>query len=120
MKVVNVNAGLKSITEYWKPIIAGELNGQHVKLAKLNGDFPMHFHENEDELFFVIKGKLIIDFGEMKSEINEGEFIIIPKGIYHKPIAEEEVQIMLFEPATTLNTGNLINEYTVESLKRLI
>ncbi len=111
---VNLNSKLSSFSELWSPKIAGELNGQHIKLAKLKGDFVMHHHENEDELFYVIKGTLFIEMKDKTIELNEGEFVVIPKGVEHKSFAPEEVSILLFEPTTTLNTGNTKNELTVE------
>ena len=98
--------------------IIGELNGQHVKAAKLKGEFPGHFHENEDELFFVVSGRLRIEFEDYERIIKPGEFIIIPKGAYHKPIAEEEVKVILFEPESTLNTGNIDNDFTKRDLRK--
>lgn len=92
--------------EHWSPKIVGELNGQHVKLAKLQGEFVWHKHDNEDELFFVVKGTLVIEFRDKELEIAPGQFVIVPKGVEHKPVAQEEVWVMLFEPASTLNTGD--------------
>lgn len=115
MNQVNINQKLDLITDYWKPIIVGELNNQHVKLVKIKGEFVMHHHDNEDELFLVIKGAFKMDYGDKIVDVNEGEFIIIPKGVKHRPIAENETHILLFEPATTLNTGNVKNELTVET-----
>ena len=107
------------INEYWKPGIAGELNGQKVKLVKFNGPFIWHKHDNEDELFLIIKGSFTMEFRNKNLEIREGEFIIVPKGIEHKPVAENEVHVMLFEPASTLNTGNEVNEMTIENPSRI-
>lgn len=115
MNQVNINQKLDLITDYWKPIIVGELNNQHVKLVKIKGEFVMHHHDNEDELFLVIKGAFKMDYGDKIVDVNECEFIIIPKGVKHRPIAENETHILLFEPATTLNTGNVKNELTVET-----
>lgn len=115
MNQVNINQKLDLITDYWKPIIVGELNNQHVKLVKIKGEFVMHHHDNEDELFLVIKGAFKMDYGDKIVDVNEVEFIIIPKGVKHRPIAENETHILLFEPATTLNTGNVKNELTVET-----
>lgn len=92
--------------EHWSPKIVGELNGQHVKLAKLKGEFVWHKHDYEDELFFVVKGRLTIEFRDRTVVLEPNNFIIVPKGIEHKPVAEEEVWVMLFEPASTLNTGD--------------
>ena len=107
------------IKEYWSPKIVGELNGQQVKLAKLKGEFIWHRHEQEDELFYVLKGQLKIAFRDRTEVINENEMVIVPKGVEHKPIADEEVWIMLFEPAATLNTGNIQNEKTKVDLERI-
>ncbi len=116
---VSLKDKFSGITEYWKPKIIGELNGQQVKLAKVKGEFIMHHHENEDELFFVVKGKLKIELQDDTVELDEGEFFIVPRGTEHKPIAEEEVHLLLFEPAGTLNTGNIRNERTVPNPGRI-
>lgn len=117
---VNLLEKLSQFSDHWNPRVVGELNGQHVKLAKLKGEFVWHKHDNEDELFFVIKGKLIIELRDKTINLDEGEFCIIPKGIEHKPVAENEVEIMLFEPATTLNTGNKReSDFTKERLDRI-
>jgi mannose-6-phosphate isomerase-like protein (cupin superfamily) len=115
MDEINIQDKLNLIKDYWKPIIVGELNNQHVKLVKIKGKFSMHHHDNEDELFLVIKGLLKMDYGDKIVEIKEGAFIIVPRGIEHRPIADSEVHILLFEPKTTLNTGNIRNEFTVDS-----
>lgn len=115
MDKVSIQDKLDLIKDYWKPIIVGELNNQHVKLVKVKGKFTMHHHDHEDEFFFVIKGILKMDYGDSMTEIKEGEFIIVPRGVEHRPIADSEVHILLFEPETTLNTGNIRNEFTVES-----
>jgi mannose-6-phosphate isomerase-like protein (cupin superfamily) len=107
------------IQEFWSPKIVGELNGQQVKLAKLKGEFDWHFHENEDELFFIVKGKLRMEYRDRIVELNENEMLIVPRGVEHKPVAEDEVWIMLFEPASTLNTGNITNERTKNILDRI-
>lgn len=119
MEKVNLLDKLSLFTEHWQPRIAGELNGQHVKLVKLKGEFEWHHHENEDELFFVVRGTLIMQFREKSVEVNEGEFIIVPKGIEHCPKAVDEVHVMLFEPAETLNTGNIQSERTVSNLQKI-
>lgn len=116
---VNIAACLAQITEAWDPHIIGELNGQHVKAARLDGEFVFHRHDEEDEMFLVIKGSLKMAFEDSIAIVNPGEFIIVPKGVMHKPIAEQPVQILLFEPASTLNTGNLENAFTKKALKRL-
>lgn len=112
MNKVNLQEKLSKFSDHWNPRIAGELNGQHVKLAKLKGEFVWHSHEHEDEMFLVLKGTLIIEFRDRKVELKEGEFIIVPKGTEHKPVAAEEVSVMLFEPAGTVNTGDAGGELT--------
>lgn len=122
MEVVNVKEKLTTFSEHWDPRIAGTLNGQMVKLAKIKGDFIWHSHEQEDELFWVIKGTLHLDFREKTVSLNEGEFIIVPKGVEHRPWTAngEEVHIMLFEPASTLNTGDIEgHELTKSELKEI-
>lgn len=106
-------------SEYWSPKIVGELNGQQVKLAKLKGEFVWHKHENEDELFLVVKGQLRMDYRDRTLILNENEFVIVPKGVEHKPLADEEVWVMLFEPASTLNAGNVENDFTQKLLGRI-
>jgi mannose-6-phosphate isomerase-like protein (cupin superfamily) len=107
------------IQEFWSPKIVGELNGQQVKLAKFKGAFDRHFHENEDELFFIVKGKLRIEFRDRIVELTENEILIVPRGVEHKPVAEDEAWVMLFEPASTLNTGNITNDRTKNVLDRI-
>lgn len=119
MDKVNVNEKLNLISGYWDPKIVGELNGQCVKLVKFNGEFIWHKHDNEDEMFYVLKGNFKMELRDKSILINENEFIIIPKGVEHKPVADEEVSVMLFEPASTLNTGNKINELTKNKLERI-
>lgn len=119
MNKVNINEKLNLITEYWKPIIVGELNEQQVRLVKIKGEFVMHKHSNEDELFLVIKGSFKMDYGDKMVDINEGEFIIIPRGVRHRPIADKEAHLLLFEPETVLNTGDVRNELTQESPERM-
>ncbi len=109
---VNLNEKFNLFTEHWSPKIVGELNGQHVKLVKLKGEFVWHKHDNEDEMFFVVNGSFTMEFRDKKITLNENEFLIVPKGVEHKPVAENEVSIMLFEPATTLNTGDTQSELT--------
>ena len=113
---VNITQKLALFNDHWNPRIVGELNGQHVKLVKLHGEFTWHKHDEEDEMFFVIKGTLLMELRDRTIEISPGEFIIIPKGTEHKPTSKEEVHIMLFEPAGTLNTGNQQNEFTKTEL----
>jgi mannose-6-phosphate isomerase-like protein (cupin superfamily) len=119
MEKVNINQKLSLFSDHWNPRVVGELNGQQVKLAKLQGEFIWHKHENEDELFYVLKGTLKMAFRDRTVEIKENEFLIVPRGVEHKPIAEQEVSLMLFEPGTTLNTGNTVNELTRNTLERL-
>jgi mannose-6-phosphate isomerase-like protein (cupin superfamily) len=109
---INIKEKFALFDERWSPKIVGELNGQHVKLVKLHGEFVWHHHEQEDELFLVLAGRLRMDFRDRRVWVEEGEFIIVPRGVEHRPVAEEEVHVMLFEPATTLNTGNVRNELT--------
>ena len=106
IKKVNIAEKLSLVSDHWNPRIVGELNGQHVKLAKFQGEFVWHKHDHEDELFLVLEGSFKMELRDKTLEIKKGEFVIIPKGVEHKPSAEKEVQIMLFEPSTTLNTGN--------------
>src|SRR6478672_13927952 len=119
MHKINIAEKFSQIHEYWKPYIAAELNGQHVKLDKLKGEFVFHHHENEDEMFLVVKGRFRMEFRDRHVWIEEGEFIVVPRGVEHRPVAEEEVHLVLFEPATTLNTGNVRDERTVERLDRI-
>ncbi|MGJ3233725.1 cupin domain-containing protein [Marivirga sp.] len=116
MEKVNLNQKFSLFSEHWSPKIVGELNGQHVKLAKLKGEFVWHKHELEDEMFFVVKGILKMEYRDRTIEVKENEFVIVPKGVEHKPVAEEEVWVMLFEPASTLNTGDVENEMTKPDL----
>lgn len=106
---INISQKFTQFSDYWNPRIAGELNGQQVKLAKFKGEFVWHSHEQEDEMFLVIRGSFKMELRDKVLDISEGEFIIIPKGTEHRPVAPEEVHVMLFEPATTLNTGNAEN-----------
>ncbi|MCB0713236.1 MAG: cupin domain-containing protein [Ignavibacteriae bacterium] len=116
-KRVNLAEKFSLFTDHWHPRIVGELNGQQVKLAKLKGEFVWHHHEEEDELFLVVKGKLLMKFRDRDEVVNEGELIIVPRGVEHCPVAEEEVHILLFEPASTVNTGTAGGEKTVEKLE---
>ncbi len=116
---VNLAEKLALFSEAWSPKIVGELNGQHVKVVKLQGPFVWHHHEAEDELFLVLHGHLRMEFRERTVDVKPGEFIIVPRGVEHRPVAEEEVHVLLFEPASTLNTGNVRGERTVEHLQRL-
>jgi len=119
MNKINLANKFSMFTDYWNPRVVGELNGQHVKLAKLKGEFIWHKHDEEDELFLVIKGTLKMEFRDKVVALNEGEFLIVPKGVEHKPVADEEVSVLLFEPASTLNTGNVQNDRTKNVLETL-
>ncbi len=110
LEKVNIRQKLGAFSDHWSPKIIGELNGQHVKAVKLKGEFLWHHHEHEDEMFLVVKGLLRMEFRDKTIEIGEGEFIIVPRKVEHRPVAEDEVEILLFEPAGTLNTGNVVNE----------
>jgi mannose-6-phosphate isomerase-like protein (cupin superfamily) len=116
---INIEQKLSLFNDHWNPRIVGELNKQHVKIAKIKGEFIWHKHDDEDEMFLVLKGTLKIAFRDKTETINENEIIIIPRGTEHKPIAEKEVSIMLFEPATTINTGALENELTRKNLEAI-
>lgn len=111
---VNVAEKLDAVNEHWTPKIVGELNGQHVKIAKLKGEFIWHAHEHEDELFYVVQGALDIEFRDSTIHLEAGEFIIVPRGVEHKPSAPHEAHVLLFEPASTLNTGDRRNERTID------
>lgn len=119
MNKINLAEKFSLINDIYNPRIAGELNGQMVKLVKFKGPFPWHFHEHEDEMFLVVKGSFVMDFRDKSVTINEGEFIIVPRGVEHRPNAAEEVEVMLFEPASTLNTGNVENEMTRKRLEEI-
>ena len=119
MNKVDLKEKFSLFNEHWQPKIVGELNGQYVKLAKLKGEFVWHQHENEDELFMVIKGKLKIKLKNNEIDLEEGQFFIVPRGVEHLPIAEEEVHVMLFEPKAVLNTGDRKNERTIEKLQKI-
>lgn len=107
---VNLAEKFALINEHWRPKVVGELNGQEVKLVKFQGEFPWHHHENEDEMFMAMKGKFRLEFRDKTVELSPGEFVIVPKGVEHRPIADEEVEVLLFEPAQLLNTGNIVDE----------
>ncbi|HEX7458898.1 MAG TPA: cupin domain-containing protein [Ginsengibacter sp.] len=119
MNKVNVEQKLSLFADYWNPRVVGELNGQHVKLVKFQGEFVWHKHDNEDEMFFVVKGQFKMEFRERTVELKENEFLIVPKGVEHRPVAEQEVSVMLFEPSTTLNTGDTESELTKHILEKL-
>jgi len=116
---INIAEKFSRISEYYKPHIAADLNGQQVKLVKTKGEFPFHHHKNEDEMFLVVKGRFRMEFRDRQEWIEEGEFIVVPRGVEHRPVAEAECWILLFEPASTLNTGNVVNERTVTQLQRV-
>jgi len=116
---VNVAQKLALFDEHWSPKIIGELNGQHVKLVKFLGEFVWHHHDDEDEMFLVVDGRFKMEFRDREVWLEEGEFIVVPRGIEHRPVAEREVSVMLFEPASTLNTGNVTDEMTVAELDRI-
>jgi mannose-6-phosphate isomerase-like protein (cupin superfamily) len=116
---VNLKEKLALFSDYWSPKIVGDLNDAHIKLAKFKGAFVWHQHENEDELFFVIKGSLLIKFRDKDIHLDEGELLIVPKGVEHLPIAKEEVHVMLVELKTTLNTGDASSDLTVSELERI-
>lgn len=115
MEKINLQEKLQQFDDHWHPRIVGALNGQHVKLAKVKGAFVWHHHESEDELFLVLKGCLTIRLRDREVVLDEGECFIVPRGVEHQPYAEEEVHLLLFEPAGTLNTGNVHNERTVDA-----
>jgi mannose-6-phosphate isomerase-like protein (cupin superfamily) len=136
MNKVNLGEKLSLINDHWNPRIIGELNGQYLKLVKFKGPFTWHHHENEDEMFLVVKGRFRLEFRESGSDtsaldghrghsghrevwLDEGEFIVVPRGVEHRPVADEEAAVLLFEPASTLNTGNVQDEFTVPKLERL-
>jgi len=124
MQKVNLAQKLASFTDHWSPKIVGELNGQQVKLVKFQGEFVWHHHENEDELFLVLRGRFRMDYKddagvEKTVEIGEGEFVIVPRGAVHRPVADREVHVLLFEPAGTLNTGNVRDTRTIQKLQRI-
>lgn len=116
---VDLASAFATFTEHWSPRVAAELNGQQVKLVKFQGTFDWHFHEHEDELFLVHRGSFVMEFRDKKVELHEGELLVVPRGVEHRPVAEREVEVVLFEPATTLNTGNVRSERTVAELKRI-
>lgn len=119
MKVINILEKFNLFNEHWTPKKIGELNGQQLLLAKLKGEFIWHTHENEDELFFIIKGCLKIELRDKIIELNEGEIFIIPKGTEHKPIAKEEVHVLLFEPLAIKHTGNVTSNLTIETFENI-
>lgn len=119
VSVIDIADKLSQFDEVWSPRIVAELNDQQVKVAKLHGTFDWHHHENEDELFWVIRGRLVIELRDGAIELNPGQMVVIPRGVEHRPVARELVEVVLFEPATTINTGNLDNEKTRRDIERI-
>ncbi|MHC4470578.1 MAG: cupin domain-containing protein [Planctomycetota bacterium] len=119
MEKVNLAEKFGLVAEHWKPKILAELNGQLVKAVKFVGPFVWHHHETEDEMFLVVAGSMVMEFRDREVPLEPGEFIVVPAGVEHRPVAEEEAHVVLFEPATVLNTGNVRNERTVDELERL-
>jgi len=119
MDKVNLSEKLAQFNEHWSPKIVGELNGQLVKLVKFQGPFVWHHHDTEDELFLVVKGRFRMEFRDRQVWLEQDEFLIVPRGVEHRPVAEEEAHVLLFEPASTLNTGNVRNERTLERLEKI-
>jgi mannose-6-phosphate isomerase-like protein (cupin superfamily) len=118
MEKVNLADKLSQFTDCWRPRIVGELNGQHVKVAKLRGEFVWHHHADADELFLVLAGRLVIQLRDGEVTLQPGELFIVPRGVDHRPVADDDVHVLLFEPIGTLNTGNVVNERTVRDLER--
>lgn len=110
MEKVNLEEKFALINEHWRPKVVGELNNQEVKLVKFQGAFPWHHHENEDEMFLAMKGNFRIEFRDRTVELTPGEFVIVPRGVEHRPVADEEVEVLLFEPANVKNTGNITDK----------
>lgn len=119
MEKVNIAQKLSLFSDYWNPRIAGELNGQHVKLVKFQGEFVWHKHDHEDEMFLVLEGQFDMEFRDKTVTLHQGEFLIVPRGVEHRPVAAQEVSVMLFEPATTLNTGDTRSELTRDELQKI-
>lgn len=119
IKTINLEEKFETFSEHWDPKIVGRLNGQLVKIARFKGEFVSHQHENEDEMFFVVEGQLLMEMEDRTLTINPGEFVIVPKGTVHKPIAKEEVKVMLFEPESTVNTGAIRGERTRTELEEI-
>ncbi|MAM18814.1 MAG: cupin domain-containing protein [Bacteroidota bacterium] len=119
MEKINLQEKFGKFSDHWHPRLLGELNGQHVKIAKLKGEFVWHHHEEEDELFLVIEGTLEIAFKDKSIQLEEGEMLIVPKGVVHKPIAHKEVKVLLFEPAGTVNTGDQTEERTRDRIEKI-
>jgi len=119
MEKVNLAEKLALFADHWHPRIVGELNGQQVKLVKFQGEFVWHHHDTEDELFLVVQGRFCMEFRDRQVWLEAGEFLIVPHGVEHRPVADEEVQVLLFEPATTLNTGDAESSLKVEQLQKI-
>ncbi|MHC4940480.1 MAG: cupin domain-containing protein [Planctomycetota bacterium] len=119
MDKVSLSDKFASFSDFWSPKVVAELNGQQVKLAKLHGEFVWHHHDDEDELFLVVKGSLRVEFRDRVVELGEGEFLVVPRGVDHRPVADEPCEVVLFEPASTLNTGNVREERTRDELDRI-
>jgi len=119
MEKVNIREKLALFSDHWNPRVVGELNGQHVKLVKFQGEFVWHNHAAEDELFLVVRGSFRMDFRDRSVTLNDGEFIIVPRGVEHRPVAEQEVEVMLFEPAQIKHTGDVESELTVHEFERI-
>jgi mannose-6-phosphate isomerase-like protein (cupin superfamily) len=119
MEKVNIREKLALFSDHWNPRVVGELNGQHVKLAKFQGEFVWHNHAEEDEMFLVLRGSFRMDFRDRSVTLREGEFIIVPRGVEHRPVAEQEVEVMLFEPAQIKHTGDVESELTVHEFERI-
>ncbi len=119
MEKINLASKLSLFSEHWSPKVIADLNGQQVKVVKFKGEFLWHHHEHEDELFLVLRGRLRMEFRDRQAWLEPGELIVVPRGVEHRPCAEDEVHVLLFEPATTLNTGNIQNERTLRELQHL-
>lgn len=119
MERVNVHEKLAQILDHWNPRVVAELNRQHIKLVKFKGEFVWHDHANEDELFFVIRGRFCMEFRDRSVSLSEGEFLVVPRGVEHRPIADEEVEVMLFEPAEIKHTGEVESDLTVHQWQRI-
>ena len=119
MNKINLSEKLAKFTDHWNPRLLAEMNGQHIKVAKFQGEFVWHSHESEDELFMVIKGSFVMEFRDRSVQLNEGEIIVVPKGVEHRPVAKDEVEVLLFEPASTINTGSTQSNLTQGKLDKI-
>lgn len=119
MKSINIKDKFNLISDRWNPRVIAELNGQQVKIVKIKGEFVWHDHKDEDELFYILKGKMTMEFRDRKVEVNEGELIVVPKGVEHRPVTKEEVWIMLFEPENIKHTGDVKHEFTVDDFEKI-